>query len=537
MEKPIILARNIHKTFRNGKIEVHALRGVDLSIASGEMVAVMGPSGCGKTTLINCLSGLDSFDTGEVEIEGASLRAMSDRARTSYRARRMGFVFQTFNLLPVITAVENVELPLLLSGVRPREARQRALRGLTQVGLADRAEHRPAELSGGERQRVTIARALASRPAIVWADEPTGNLDTMSATDVLTLMRDLNREQGQTFVIVTHDPKIGDLCDRVIRMQDGAIVADVRDEAPPIGRDSRSPHRDVRRRGGRGIGATMTTQPGFFSAQTWAIGLLAAVALVLLTLVVMGLRNRTIAKLGLRNIPRRRSQSALIILGLTLSTIIIVSALSIGDTLSYSVRRHAINAYGTIDQVISPPLLSALAGLATNAAEGDNPADALAGSELSGLLEGDLLSILGLLQEGLPGISEERYAQLRDQAQADPATAAVVDGLAPSIAFPTIIRDRTSGQGIPLGFIVAVNNEYDEQFGLTTVDGEPVQMEDLRTGVGNIFAQASNLFRWADSIGINVDSVAAGIAQAGALITQGQGLLNEATGEPTRARD
>ncbi len=256
-------------------------------------------------------------------------------------------------------------------------------------------------------------------------------------------------------------------------------------------------------------------------------------ALVLLYLVVMGLRNRTIAKLGVRNIPRRPSQSALIILGLTLSTIIIVSALSIGDTLSFSVRRHAITAYGTIDQVISPPLLSALAGLATNAAEGDNPTDALAGSELSGLLEGDLLSILGLLQKGLPGISEERYAQLRDQAQADPATAALVDGLAPSIAFPTIIRDRTSGQGIPLGFIVAVNNEYDEQFGLTTVDGEPVQMEDLRTGVGNIFAQATNLFSWADSIGINVESVAAGVAQAGALITQGQGLLNESTGEPT----
>ena len=277
----------------------------------------------------------------------------------------------------------------------------------------------------------------------------------------------------------------------------------------------------------------MTTQPGFGPAQTWAIGLLAAVALVLLTLVVMGLRNRTIAKLGVRNIPRRRSQSALIILGLTLSTIIIVSALSIGDTLSYSVRRHAINAYGTIDQVISPPLLSALAGLVTSAEDGGNPTDALAGSELSGVLNGDLLSILRLLQEGLPGISEERYAQLRDAAQADPATAAVVDGLAPSIAFPTIIRDRTSGQGIPLGFIVAVNNEYDEQFGLTTVDGKPVQMEDLRTGVGNIFAQANNLFRWADSIGVNVDSVAAGIAQAGALITQGQGLLNEATGEAT----
>ncbi len=273
----------------------------------------------------------------------------------------------------------------------------------------------------------------------------------------------------------------------------------------------------------------MTPQSGFGSAQTWAIGLLAAVALVLLYLAAMGLRNRTIVKLGVRNIPRRRSQSALIILGLTLSTIIIVSALSIGDTLSFSVRRHAINAYGAIDQVISPPLLSALAGLATDAAEGESLTDALAG-----VLDGNLLSILGLLQEGLPGISEERYAQLRDQAQADPATAAVVDGLAPSIAFPTIIRDRTSGQGIPLGFIVAVNNEYDEEFGLTTVDGEPVQMEALRTGVGNIFAEANNLFRWADSIGIDVQSVAAGVAQAGALLTQGGGLLTEAAGDPTR---
>ena len=274
----------------------------------------------------------------------------------------------------------------------------------------------------------------------------------------------------------------------------------------------------------------MTTQPGFGPTQTAAIVLLAAVALILLSLLMLGLRHRTIAKLGVRNIPRRRSQSALIILGLTLSTIIIVSALSIGDTLSYSVRRHAINAYGAIDQVISPPLLSTLAGLVTSAEDGGNPADALSNSELSGVLNGDLLSILGLLQKGLPGISEARYAQLRDQAQADPATAAVVDGLAPSIAFPTIIRDRTSGQGVPLGFIVAVNNEYDEQFGPTTIDGKPVQMEDLRTGVGNIFAQASNLFRWADSIGVNVDSVAAVVAGAGALLTQGQGGL----GDPTR---
>ena len=224
MTQPIIQAENIHKTFRNGQIEVHALRGVDMTIAAGEMVAVMGPSGCGKTTLLNCLSGLDSFDEGEVQIEGTSLAEMSDRARTDYRARRMGFVFQTFNLLPVISAAENVELPLLLSDVKPREARRRALDGLGEVGLSDRANHRPAELSGGQRQRVAIARALANQPAIVWADEPTGNLDSQSAQDILDLMRTLNRQQGQTFVIVTHDHDIGEQCDRIVRMRDGQIV-------------------------------------------------------------------------------------------------------------------------------------------------------------------------------------------------------------------------------------------------------------------------------------------------------------------------
>ncbi|MCP4536182.1 MAG: ABC transporter ATP-binding protein [Chloroflexi bacterium] len=223
-QQPIIQAQNIHKTFRNGQIQVHALRGVDLTIASGEMVAVMGPSGCGKTTLLNCLSGLDSFDEGEVQIEGASLAEMSDRARTDYRAHRMGFVFQTFNLLPVISAAENVELPLLLSEVKPREARRRALDGLAEVGLSDRANHRPAELSGGQRQRVTIARALVNQPAIIWADEPTGNLDSQSAQNILDLMRALNREQGQTFVIITHDQDIGEQCDRIVRMRDGEII-------------------------------------------------------------------------------------------------------------------------------------------------------------------------------------------------------------------------------------------------------------------------------------------------------------------------
>ncbi len=221
----IIVAQQVHKTFRTGKIQVHALRGVDISVAKGEMVAIMGPSGCGKTTLLNCLSGLDDFDAGEVIIDGTDLRTMNDRARTTYRAQNMGFIFQTFNLLPVISAVENVELPLLVSGARPAAARQQALTALEQVGLADRGHHRPAELSGGQRQRVTIARALVNQPAIVWGDEPTGNLDSATAQDILTLMQRLNRELAQTFVIVTHDPAIGNACDRIINMHDGLVVA------------------------------------------------------------------------------------------------------------------------------------------------------------------------------------------------------------------------------------------------------------------------------------------------------------------------
>jgi putative ABC transport system ATP-binding protein len=149
---------------------------------------------------------------------------MGDRRRTTYRAQRMGFVFQTYNLLPVITAVENVELPLLVSGVAPAEARRRALAALEQVDLGNRAEHRPAELSGGQRQRVTIARALVNEPAIVWADEPTGNLDSKAAQDIIDLMRQLNRSRGQTLVLVTHDPEIGAQCDRIVRMQDGQII-------------------------------------------------------------------------------------------------------------------------------------------------------------------------------------------------------------------------------------------------------------------------------------------------------------------------
>jgi putative ABC transport system ATP-binding protein len=187
------------------------------------MVAIMGPSGCGKTTLLNCLSGLDDFEGGEVRIAGVSLKEMNDNRKTEYRARSMGFVFQVYNLLPVLSAVENVELPLLVSGVRPGEARRRALAALDLVQLTGRARNRPTELSGGQRQRVTIARALVNNPAIVWADEPTGALDSRSAEDIMDLMCRLNGEAGQTFVVVTHAEEVGARADRIVRMRDGRV--------------------------------------------------------------------------------------------------------------------------------------------------------------------------------------------------------------------------------------------------------------------------------------------------------------------------
>jgi putative ABC transport system ATP-binding protein len=205
-------------------VKVHALRGVSLEVRKGEMVAIMGPSGCGKTTLLNSLSGLDDFDSGLVLIEGNDLSRMADDRKTDFRARDMGFVFQTYNLLPVLTAVENVELPLIVSGTKPKVAREKALDALERVGLRDRAGQRPAQLSGGQRQRVTVARALVNRPAIVWADEPTGALDSATATEIMDLIVDLNSTDHQTCVIVTHDPKVAARCHRTIHMEDGHIV-------------------------------------------------------------------------------------------------------------------------------------------------------------------------------------------------------------------------------------------------------------------------------------------------------------------------
>ncbi len=220
----IVEARAVDKLYDTGALQVRALRSVDMVVPRGEMVAIMGPSGSGKTTLLNCLSGLDRIDGGDVLIEGVSLAGMSDDERTDYRARRMGFVFQFYNLMPILSAVENVELPLLVARVHAKEARRRALTALEMVGLAARAMHRPDELSGGQRQRATIARALVNDPAIVWADEPTGDLDSENAAEIVALMRTLNRERGLTFLIVTHDISVGRSTDRIVRMVDGEVV-------------------------------------------------------------------------------------------------------------------------------------------------------------------------------------------------------------------------------------------------------------------------------------------------------------------------
>lgn len=225
-EAPLALdARGVEKIYRTGAVEVRALADIGLRVRPGELVAVMGPSGSGKTTLLNCLSGLDEIDAGEVFVEGIDVQSLPDAQRTEHRAHAMGFIFQSFNLIPVFSAVENVELPLLLADVASREARERATAMLELVGLGDRISNKPPEMSGGEQQRTTIARALVGEPSVVWADEPTGNLDTQTAQSILDLLWDLN-DHGQTLILVTHDPAIGEAAGRVVRMRDGYIISD-----------------------------------------------------------------------------------------------------------------------------------------------------------------------------------------------------------------------------------------------------------------------------------------------------------------------
>lgn len=220
----VIESKNVQKTYKSSSVTVNALRGVDISIKRGEMVAIMGPSGCGKTTLLNCLSGLDSIDQGVITIQGMKLQELSDDRLSEFRATNMGFVFQLYNLLPVLTSVENVELPLLVSGTSGKKARSIAMAKLEEVGLSDWSKHFPAELSGGERQRVTLARALVNDPAIVWADEPTGNLDSKNEHEIMDLLCDLNVKNNQTFVVVSHSQYVGGRTNRIINMKDGLII-------------------------------------------------------------------------------------------------------------------------------------------------------------------------------------------------------------------------------------------------------------------------------------------------------------------------
>jgi ABC-type lipoprotein export system ATPase subunit len=225
---------NLRKTYRlSRKTSIDALRGVDVAINAGEMVAIMGPSGSGKSTLMHILGLLHAPDRNdgpapELRIDGVDATRLSDRARTEIRARSMGFVFQSFNLVPTLTALENVALAAEYAGTPRGQAKLAARESLASVGLADRASHRPMELSGGEQQRVAIARALVNQPAIILGDEPTGNLDSARAREVLGLLRKFNRERGHTVVLVTHDAEVGATCDRIIRMRDGLIVADER---------------------------------------------------------------------------------------------------------------------------------------------------------------------------------------------------------------------------------------------------------------------------------------------------------------------
>ena len=226
-KSPIVEAKGVWKVYQTGSLKVEALRGVDLSVRKGEMLAVMGPSGCGKTTLLNCLSGLDDLSKGRVEIEGVDLQKMSDDQKSQFRARRMGFIFQAYNLLPVLSSIENVELPLLLAGMSETDAKAAALDALKMVGLEEWRSHKPMELSGGQQQRVTIARALVNKPAIVWGDEPTGNLDSDLSKEIVLLLRRLNREYGLTLVLVTHDQGVAQETDRIVQMRNGVVEREV----------------------------------------------------------------------------------------------------------------------------------------------------------------------------------------------------------------------------------------------------------------------------------------------------------------------
>jgi putative ABC transport system ATP-binding protein len=219
----ILKVQNVKKSYSMGKVVVPALRGVSFDVEEGEFLAVLGPSGSGKSTLLHIIGCLDRPDEGEILFEGRNVLNLNDDELAELRLRKIGFVFQSFNLLPRLTALENVKIPLVLAGLPDKEADEKARKLLDLVGLGKRLSHRPSELSGGEQQRVAIARALINNPKLVLADEPTGNLDTKSGWEIVNLMTKLNREMGQTFIVVTHDPQIAEAADRIIYLKDGLI--------------------------------------------------------------------------------------------------------------------------------------------------------------------------------------------------------------------------------------------------------------------------------------------------------------------------
>lgn len=223
----IIKAENITKIYTETAVPVHALNGINLSVEEGEFTAIVGPSGCGKTTLLNILGGLDNATTGHVEVSGTDITNMKDSQLIDFRLNNIGFVFQSYNLIPVLTTIENVEFIMLLQKRDKKERQTRAMNLLEQMGIADKAKQRPSQLSGGQQQRVAVARALASKPKFILADEPTANLDSKSTANLLDIMARMNKEEGATFVFSTHDQRVIDKARRVVTLEDGVVVSDV----------------------------------------------------------------------------------------------------------------------------------------------------------------------------------------------------------------------------------------------------------------------------------------------------------------------
>lgn len=222
----IIEVKNVHKKYTGSEIEVHAVRGIDLKIDKGEFTAIVGPSGSGKTTLLNMIGGLDSITEGDINIENTEINNLKESELIEFRMKFIGFVFQAYNLIPVLTAIENVEFIMSLQGVNKKDRKKRSLELLDAVGLADRINSRPSQLSGGQQQRVAVARALASKPKFVLADEPTANLDSVSTKTLLEIMHELNKKEGTTFIFSTHDNRVIKQARRIVTLEDGKIISD-----------------------------------------------------------------------------------------------------------------------------------------------------------------------------------------------------------------------------------------------------------------------------------------------------------------------